>query len=426
MVSWIVDASDREDYVTICSMDSLSDKLKSLGVKVGAGDVRPPAPRKEGFPIEEVVSGRSHATIYGDAYRVETLYPHDYTHGSAPLQVRHPLHILAEWGGVPQVAGADLHNFVFLDTETTGLAGGTGTFAFLVGLGRFTSEGFQVAQFFLREPSEEIAVLAAVSEYLDPCQAVVTYNGKGFDIPLLTTRYTLQALSFPLAGTPHIDLLPLARRLWRDRLPSRRLGFLESAVLGASRTQEEVPGWLIPQYYYDYLKSGDARPLAGVFYHNAIDIVSLAALFAHTAGLLADPLALHDQPGLDIVALARLYEDLGHLDVAVQLYEHGLGAGVPEEFYWQTIERYSFLFKRQRAWGSATELWKKAAGHGELYAFTELAKYYEHEARLPGEALAWTKAAIERASRPDFPLYLRKLTLPELQHRLSRLQTRLS
>ena len=259
-------------------MDSLSHRLKSLGVKLGANDVQPPKPHKEGYPVEDVVSGRLHRTIYGEAFWVESLYAKDYTHGHSPLQIRHPLHILTEWAQVPQVAQADLRHFVFLDTETTGLSGGTGTLVFMVGLGRFTDDGFQVAQYFLREPAEEIAVLAAVSEYLDPCEAVVTFNGRAFDIPLLTTRYTLQALSFPLVGTPHLDLLPLARRLWRDRLPSRRLGYLESTILGAARTPALRDYTTGVRPGFDRRQSGG--PLA----------VATAVQGPHTAEVLADAL----------------------------------------------------------------------------------------------------------------------------------------
>jgi uncharacterized protein YprB with RNaseH-like and TPR domain len=406
-------------------MDSLSDKLKALGVKIGAQDVNPPAARED-HPIDSVVSGRYQSTIYGEVFCVETIYSSDYTHGNNTLKVKHPLKIIAEWSQAHHLAQADPEGFVFLDTETTGLAGGTGTFAFLVGLGRFKGDDFQLAQYFMRDPSEESALLAAVAEFIHPCQALVTFNGKSFDVPLLNTRYTLQAISSPFTDLTHVDLLPLARRLWRDRLPSRALGYLETSILGAARTQEEVPGWLIPQYYFDYLKSRDARPLQGVFYHNGMDILSLAALFSHTNGLLAEPLGMVEQPGLDVVALGKLYEDLGYLDIAVQLYERGLEIGMPEEFFWRTVARFAALFKRERDWKPAVRLWQKAADHGDLYAFIELAKYYEHEARQYNEAIEWTQAAIERLNSDDFALYFRRQSLPEFERRLKRLKTHLT
>ncbi|HEX2979166.1 MAG TPA: ribonuclease H-like domain-containing protein, partial [Anaerolineaceae bacterium] len=269
-------------------MSSLSDRLKSLGVKVGAQDL--PRPTRQTYPIDQVVDGRFLATRFGETFTVEALYPPEYRHGQMALSVTASLQMIAEWGRTNHLAECDPNGFMFLDTETTGLSGGTGTYAFLVGVGHFSPTGFQLSQFFMRDPAEEPAMLAALTDYLDPCQALVTYNGKAFDAPLLNTRYTLQGFTPPLPNLAHLDLLPLARRLWRDRLPSRTLSYIETNVLGANRTQEEVPGWMIPQMYFDYLRSADARPLRGVLYHNAMDILALAALFCRTVEMLARPL----------------------------------------------------------------------------------------------------------------------------------------
>jgi tetratricopeptide (TPR) repeat protein len=156
------------------------------------------------------------------------------------------------------------------------------------------------------------------------------------------------------------------------------LGEVERQILGLGRTQEEVPGYLVPQIYVDYLKSGDARPLAGVFYHNAMDVLSLAGLFTHTAALLDDPQGFSELPGLDLVALAHLFEELEHYDDAVSLYALGLGRDIPEEHFWKTVMRYALLYKRRGEWEKAVALWEKAAGHGDVAACIELAKYYEH------------------------------------------------
>jgi tetratricopeptide (TPR) repeat protein len=219
----------------------------------------------------------------------------------------------------------------------------------------------------------------------------------------------------------HLDLLPLARRLWRDRLPSRALSYLEASILGATRTQEEVPGWMIPQVYFDYLRTGDARPLAGVLYHNAMDILALAGLFSRTVEMLANPLELDIQDGTDLVAIARLFEELGYLDTSVLIYRRGLEKGLPEEFFWETVERLSLLFRRRGDWPAAVDLWRKAAQHGQVYAHIELAKYAEHELRDPEEALAWTHAAIDHAGNLRVPGYVRRKLLAELEHRLARL-----
>jgi uncharacterized protein YprB with RNaseH-like and TPR domain len=180
----------------------------------------------------------------------------------------------------------------------------------MVGVGRFDGEVFRLAQFFMRDPIEEPAQLAALEAFLAPCETVVTFNGKAFDVPLLNTRYRINGEDSPLASTAQIDLLHLARRLWRERLPSCSLGSLEEHILEITRTSEDTPGWMIPELYFDYLRSGDARPLKGVFYHNTMDILSMVALLDLMAGTLADPLKMETEHPTDLVAVGRLFESL--------------------------------------------------------------------------------------------------------------------
>jgi uncharacterized protein YprB with RNaseH-like and TPR domain len=399
-----------------------------MGVRLGTRDVQaPPRPAKtRGFPIDRVVPGEVRPTAYGETFLCANHYPLEYQHGAAPIAVSCSLERLFEWGGSRLPEGLDLNNVVFLDTETTGLAGGTGTYAFMVGIGHFDSSGFLLEQFFMRDPAEESAVLAGLLTAMDPTQVLVTFNGKSFDAPLLNTRYTLQGLSSPLPALIHLDLLPLARRLWRDRLPSRALSYLEVSILRAYRTQEEVPGWLIPQLYFDYLHSGDARPLAGVFYHNQMDILALAALFAHTARMLDDPLGGSVEEGQDRLALARLYEDLGRTDDAIRIYRKGLEQGLPEEAFWDGMGRLALLHRRLGDWLSAVDLWRKAAERGHLEACVELAKYYEHRQRDYPEALRWTEAGLAIAGDARrFPPYQRKQALDQLGHRMERCKRKL-
>jgi uncharacterized protein YprB with RNaseH-like and TPR domain len=403
-------------------MLTLSDKLKSLGVKLGARDLPPPQTRHEAHTIEQVLPGRLQATPYGDAFVVETLYTPDYRHGRLGLWTTASLHTMADWAGVPHLAGCESPGLVFLDTETSGLAGGTGTYAFLIGAGRFQGDHFHLAQFFMRDPAEEPAQLAALIDFLQPCDTLVTFNGKSFDVPLLNTRYTVHGRSTPLASPAQLDLLHLARRLWRDRLPSRALGQLEIHILGAQRTHEDVPGWLIPNLYFDYLRSGDARPLQGVFYHNAMDVLAMAALLTHMAQLLADPFNTAIEHGLDVVALGKLFEDLGRLEAAVQLYERGLAYNnLPEESYWQTQRRLSFAQRRRGDLAGALDTWRLAAEGRQIYAYIELAKYYEHQARDYSQAAHWTQAALDLVNGHNFSHYERRQWLADLNHRLARL-----
>jgi uncharacterized protein YprB with RNaseH-like and TPR domain len=401
-------------------MPSLSDKLKSLGVKVGADELKPTRLRNL-YTIEKVLEGHPLETPQGETYVVEARYPSDYHHGEKPIQITAPLHVIAEWAGEQRLRDFLPGSFAFLDTETTGLQGGAGTYAFLIGVGRFDGDEFHLAQFFMRDPIEEPAQLAALEEFMAPCDALVTFNGKAFDLPLLWSRYIVQGWRPPFTETAHVDLLHLARRLWRDRLPNRSLGSLEVEILGAPRTEEDVPGWMIPQLYFDYLRSGDARPLKNVFYHNAVDVVSMAALFNHMAGLLADPLGGQIDSGIDVIALGKLFESMGDLDRAVRLYVHGLEQDLPEPNLIEAIQRLALIHKRRENFPEAVALWEQAARHQHLDAHVELAKFYEHRLGDAEQALYWTESAIEVVNQPAFPDYERRQWMQDLEHRRQRL-----
>jgi uncharacterized protein len=416
-------------------MASLSDKLRAMGVKLGARDLPPPRSRTR-YPIEQVVAGRIKETLFGDIYVVEQRYPTDLNHGSGTLGLVAPLCATARWANEERLADVGAENLAFLDTETTGLAGGTGTYAFMVGVARFdgaptcANASFHLAQFFMRDPAEETALLAALTEFLAPCQALVTFNGKGFDVPLLTARYIASRLASdrtasPLHAMVHLDLLQLARWLWRDRLSSRALGSLEEHILGVSRTEQDVPSWMIPELYFDFLRTGDARPLKNIFYHNAMDVLSMAALLNHIACLLDDPLCA-DARGMDLVAIGRRFEVLGQTDTARQLYRRGIAASILNRERGRTIERLSFIQKRSGDLPSAVELWRQAAQDGEVYACVELAKFYEHKARDYGEAARWAQEAIDRVSRPDAHHFGLNPSLADLQYRMARLRRKLT
>jgi uncharacterized protein YprB with RNaseH-like and TPR domain len=405
-------------------MSSLADKLKSLGVNTGTAHIVAPAPKTSpGFPIENVVDGRFISTRLGDTYISECIYTLDHQHGVVPILFAEGLDTLALWAGDGKLAGMKPADFVFLDTETSGLSGGTGTYAFMVGAGRFEEDGFHLAQFFMRDPGEEAALLEALTNFLAPASVMVTYNGKAFDAPLLQTRYRMHSMPVPFKDMVHLDLLPLARRLWRDRLPSRALKYIEENVLGAPRSSEEVPGYEIPYLYFDYLRDGDARPLMGVFYHNNMDIVALAAMLNHMNHMLVEPLHESIEHGLDRIALARLFEDLGKWDLAAQLYERGLQEHLPEGDFSQAVQRLAFLQRRRGDLAAALTLWEQAAALGHIYAHVELAKHFEHRQRDPATAMQWALRARELAQKDDsLPAYIRKHWLEEVNHRLERLE----
>jgi uncharacterized protein YprB with RNaseH-like and TPR domain len=399
---------------------AITDKLKSLGVKMGTQHLSPSKP--DSHSIESVVTGSFFPTPRGDVFVADQTFASDYQYGSTSILSALPLSLVSQWANDPQLSGLPISKFAFLDTETSGLSGGTGTFAFLIGAGRFVNDRFLLKQFFMRDPSEEPALLEGLATFLAPCEALVTFNGKAFDAPLLRTRYILYSIPNPFSGFSHLDLLPLARRLWRDRLESRALKYLEEHVLGLRRSSDEVPGYEIPWLYFDYLRTGDARPLGGVFYHNAMDVVAMAALLSHINNMMETPYDGHVQHGLDFIALAKLFEDMGHWDEAARLFERGLESRLDESDFSVAVKRLSILQKKRGDADEAIRLWEAAAGQGHLYAFIELAKHYEHKERDFKSALKWARSAMKRAQKMELPAYMRKHWLDEIIHRLERLE----
>ena len=214
---------------------------------------------------------------------------------------------------------ADVDQWLFLDTETTGLAGGSGTYAFLVGIAWWEGGGLEIEQFFLREYSEERALLCALRERIAERPVLVTFNGKSFDWPLLETRYRMsRKISVPTPRA-HLDFLHPARNLWRLRLGSVRLSELERHVLGWDRGADMLSG-LIPQIYFDYLRGGPPECLFPVLNHNQMDLRGLAALSSRILSLLSDAENL-GQDGLELFGVSRICEKRGEHTRARKLYE---------------------------------------------------------------------------------------------------------
>jgi uncharacterized protein YprB with RNaseH-like and TPR domain len=414
-------------FVSLLDSDRLSEKLRAMGVHQGAKDLKPP--RRRSFPnLDQALGGREFDTPQGMTYVVESDFPADHLQGRYRLLSQAPLMGLARWVGSAQVAHLSPQQFAFIDTETTGLSGGAGTYAFLIGVGRFDinpsthQQVFHLGQFFMRDPVEEPAQLAALEQFIAPCQAVVSFNGKSFDLPLLRTRYITHGWKDPFADFIHLDLLHLSRRIWRDRLPSRTLGNLEYQILGAVRSEEDVPGWMVPALFFQYLRDGDPLPLKGVFYHNLMDVVSLSALMYYLADLLDDPLSGKVEHGADIIGLARLFEDLGDITTATQLYVHGLEHELPRPVLLDAIYRLSQIHKHQDELDEAVRLWRTAAQYQHLQSHVDLAIFYEHRQRDYQAAIQWTMAALDLVQQRILPPYETERWLADLEHRLDRLE----
>ena len=294
---------------------------------------------------------------------------------------------------------ADAGQWLFLDTETTGLAGGSGTYAFLVGIAWWEGGGLEIEQYFLREYSEERALLFALRERIAEHPVLVTFNGKSFDWPLLETRYRMCLKISAPTPRAHLDFLHPARNLWRLRLGSVRLSELERHVLGWDRGADLLSG-LIPQIHFDYLRGGPPEQLVPVLNHNQMDLRGLAVLSRRTLSLLSDAENL-GQDGLELFGVSRICEKRGECTRARKLYERAIASFLPMETDRAARRSLAKLAKREGDFDLACELWKGALGntrHG-YEAYEQLAIYYEHKARNPEHARQIVRQALDELRR---------------------------
>lgn len=405
--------------------DSLAEKLKRLGLKVGAESITAPPTRSETYSIPSVIPGDVIDTMLGSCYRIRKQLDRGHLHGQTTLVIEGEIGLVADWAHLDGLRNQSTDHVVFLDTETSGLSGGTGTFAFLVGVSQLIPEGVEFTQFLLRDPAEEEAMLIALAEYMSDTRAIVTYNGKAFDIPILNNRYLLHGLSSPFKDLDHIDLLPMARKIWKKKLASRRLSNVEVEILRVERTMVEVPGYLVPQVYFDYLKSGDARPLIGVLYHNEMDVLSLTSLLQHFMNALSKPVLDSTDSPDDLYPVIDLMLDLGRQDQAVELFERIFHPEInSNEDDWDTIEKIGLHFRRNKNWNSAAKIWIAAERREMSFGALELSKFYEHQDRNYSEALRHAETLFEIISSQNLPPFTKKQFLAEAQVRIERIKAK--
>jgi uncharacterized protein len=290
---------------------------------------------------------------------------------------------------------ADPTQWLFLDTETTGLMGGTGTYPFLVGIAWWDAGGLQVEQFFMRELSEEHALLVTLAARMAARPVLVTFNGKSFDWPLLETRYRMTRSIKPSAPRAHLDFLHPARNLWRIRLGSVRLAELEKHVLGWHRGADLISE-MIPQFYFDYLRGGAPEPLIQVFLHNQMDLRGLAGLASRIIALLADPESHHSTDGLELFGVSRICERRGDTARARKHYAQSLAAELPAETDRAARRSLARLAKREGDLALACQLWESILGNSRegLEAYEQLAIHCEHDADDSTRAAALVREAL--------------------------------
>jgi uncharacterized protein len=321
----------------------------------------------------------------------------------------------------------------FLDLETTGLAGGAGTQAFLVGCAALDRDGFSVRQFLLPGYEHERALLAEVSAWAAERGAIVTFNGRSFDVPLIETRYLFHRQPFPLEGRAHVDMLHPARRLWRARgewegssEASCTLGTLEKLLAGVHRVGD-VPGFEIPSRYFRFVRDGDARPLEAVLEHNRLDLVSLALVMAHALTLVErGPSAA--QSAYECLGLACVYDRAGRRDEAEAAYLEAIDRltriGRDPETLGDALRRLAWCRRRAGRWRDAAEAWQQLANLPRCPAVLRheareaLAIYHEHRARDLDTAHAHARQLFST------PVSVRQREAAE--HRLRRLERKLA
>jgi uncharacterized protein YprB with RNaseH-like and TPR domain len=321
---------------------------------------------------------------------------------------------------------------LFVDLETTGLAGGAGTCAFLVGVGWFDETSFRVRQFLLTSYSAERALLQDVAALAAEAGTLVTYNGKTFDLPLMETRFLFHRMTPPFGGVPHLDMLHRARRLWRGPScldpradpgeHSCRLSAVEASVLGYVR-EDDVSGSEAPARYFHFVRSGDARPLSAVCEHNRLDLLSLAMLTA-TAAML-----LQEGPGAsrtahEALGLGRLYEMNGLTDKARQCFSKAALFEGPSAIRAEALRAYAVSCRRARCFEDAADTWRRILELDDCpAAITKdatdaLAVHHEHRLRDPRTARTFAMQALELSAAGA--------RLEAARHRVARLERKLT
>jgi uncharacterized protein YprB with RNaseH-like and TPR domain len=358
--------------------------------------------------IEEWAEGSVVSNEFGEHFQTERLFSALKQHGSADIGALSELPAsLLDALSDHEIAEVVPARWAFLDTETTGLAGGSGTYAFLIGVGRITADGFRVRQFFMRDYVEEKSVLAALEAHLSEFDVMITYNGKTYDQPLLETRYRMCRQKPPFSRMRHLDLLFGARRLWKLRLESCRLVQLEQQILGVFR-DGDLPGELIPYVYFEYLRAREAQRLVPVFHHNAMDILTLACLTAvvPVAFRAADAETLKQvgvRRGEDLVGVARWLLNAGEAERSLDLLKRAIDLGLPDQLLFRSLWDVASIEKKLARPAAALKIYTELAAcrnHHRVDALEELAKYYEHEEKNYGVALEFTRQALDFEQTP--------------------------
>ncbi len=376
--------------------------------------------RNEARDIHELLEGCVAGNDDGSCFLVENRYPLSYVHGGYALGKCLEIDMRNLGRVFPCIAGDEsIRDFVFLDTETTGLSGGTGTVAFLVGAGYFESDVFVLRQYMMRDYNEEPAMLREIAALLAQKTGLVTFNGKAFDWNILTTRFIFNRIPPGLEEPVQADLLYPCRKLWKLKLGSCRLVCLEENILGEYRVND-IPGALIPQVYFRYLEDRDAADMKRVIDHNRRDILSMISLLTKIDAMLKDPLGQSDCEE-ELFNLGRIFFKNGEYDNVIRCLENCT--------LWGNIQLkdkasvfLSTVYKRQGEYKRAVTHWSRMVSQQRemrLFEMIELAKHYEHREKDLQYALNLVEKAVDAVVKTG---NLRNRQYEDLKKRKERLK----
>jgi len=407
---------------------NLREKLRYLDSRSlsGAGGVsHVPA---DDSAERKVLGGANLRTPLGECWRVQTVYHKSFRHGRAVLSelLDHKgvnLELVSRGALSDPLNPEDL---IFLDTETTGLAGGTGTYVFLAGVGRFSGDKFTINQFLMRDFAQERALLWAVDRELSRGGVLVTYNGATYDAPLLSSRFVMQRLPTVLGELRHLDLLHVVRRLFKRRIGSCALTNVETSLLGHHRV-DDLPGHLIPGIFFQYLRSRDPAPLVKVLEHNVSDILALVAVLVEAIRLAVKP---SGKEGLDLLSLGAFYQDMGLEREAAGFFRLALDSSVPPMYRRELLRRAGLCYKRLGLFDEAEKVWRTMIRESflpDLHPYEELAKLYEHRKRDYFQARNWVQEAAAKlqTARSLGLISIGGNEMGRISHRLSRLERKI-
>jgi len=367
----------------------------------------------------DIKSGKIHFNEAGAFFVIEKEFQTSFEHGYfcigdiLNIDIKHVLKVCKE-----SDYSIRIHDLLFLDTETTGLNGGSGTLAFLIGLGYFKNYVFVLRQYFIRDYNEELAALIDFNRFIESFKGLVTFNGKAFDWNLLQSRLIFNRLKNSLKNPAQIDLLYPSRMLWKQKLSSCRLISLEENILDVERI-DDIPGALIPNIYFNYLYDRNTKDIEKVIKHNELDILSMVSLMNKINSILEDPFK-YAQDQWELLGVGQILEKWDDNDRMEECYKRCLFSE-RSSLKEAALKKLALYYKRKKDFVSAAKYLEAALEcslRQNIPIMIELSKIYEHKTKDITKAIAIVEEAINSCLRLSF---LRNAYYHDLKVRLERL-----